>query len=83
MGEHDVGAATTDNKAWAMSFGNFVLRHVLMRVGNPDWYEVLRLSFGPMGIEHMEKVRKRLVEMRPELDSFAHIRLRGQSNALP
>jgi hypothetical protein len=82
MGEHDVGAATTDNKAWVMSFGNFVLQHISMRIGNPNWYEVLRLSFGPTGIEHMEKVRERLVQLRPELDGFAHIQLRGQSNAL-
>jgi hypothetical protein len=74
FGEPDIRAATTGNKAWNLSFGTFVLHHIWKRIGNPDWDDVLRASLGPQGVEHMEKVRRRLVELQPELDSFAHVK---------
>jgi hypothetical protein len=83
MGEEEAFAATTGSPEWGTSFGCFALQHVWTRIGNPEWPEVGRLSFGPIGVEHMENVRRKLVELGPELDRFAHFGSRGRSSARP
>jgi len=74
LGERELVANLTGSRPWVARFSRFILDHVWTRIGNQErHHQDFRQSFGPKGVQHMAALMRKLGELKPELNKFAHI----------